>query len=215
MKEIQLKRVNVTLVYDDLTSSFISHDKIKKAYSNAQINDGPENIVIVNFDSQKDGFLYQANYDERRLYMNAHVDKKIEKISDLPINYMAEKIEILHKAIEGKKQLVAYGFNFDGIGDLEEGTSSKKFKDNFMKNVDELENKTGGEVCKVAPKFTLDFGEYIFNISLNPGDETNSTFKVHLNSHFETESLPSKEKLAKKIEKYYNENIKNLNELVN
>lgn len=210
MKDIALKRVNITVVYNDLTNTKISRDFIKDRYKNeVSLVDAPQNNLLIDFNNNQNDCGFQARFDSSHLYVNTFAGENEFKvlIDEYPLQYMSEILNVLNNAVENKDKIEAYGFNFEGVGELKNKQAGSYFKDLFMNNPQSFEKIFGGEITKFAPQFMIDFDNYTLNIDLEPGpdeEDLKKLFKFHFNVHFRETSLISKDDMVKKIITYYN-----------
>ncbi|MCK8823832.1 hypothetical protein [Fuchsiella alkaliacetigena] len=215
MPEIDLKRINITVVYETLRDVFISIDKIKRAYDDAKIIDGPEYLKIVDFVKEVQKCRIQANYNENRLHINmVSLTEDLKEINDYPLDHFVKVANKLEEAVEDSKNIIGYGFNFDGKGEFDGERADEVFKNIFIKESNDLESKLGGNISKFAPKFMVEYDDFALNVSLNPIDEPANFFKLHLNTHFQRTLFPNTNELKEDLKGYYNKAINNLGEIL-
>jgi len=213
-----INRLNITMVYKNLTECFISRDKIKQEYDNCKLFDAPDNNLIIDFPETNKDCKFQAIYDKKRLKVNLFIRKEIVfgNIDNKMINQLASLSMFLHQNIDEYEKInKLYGFNFDGTGQIKNKSAVKVFKEAFLgENEKKIEEKANGEIPLFSPRFTIDYNKYKLNISIQPHPKESHIFKSHINVHFDKPFLKNID-LVQELSQYYSQSLFTLNKILN
>ncbi|AQS57999.1 hypothetical protein [Desulforamulus ferrireducens] len=183
VKSLDIQRINITLVFEELDRDFISRDFIRNILTNKPIiHELPDVLLIVYPDIHA-----QAVIEGKRISLNIQYKNEIASNIYQTLSILACGF----KDAVTKGNLIAYGYNYDGIGEIEEdmGSVSLMFKEKFLKEQKQLEDYFGGEIFLMSPKFSLRNRECEIHVEFQPISE--SSFSYHLNVHFNTTQLPN------------------------
>ncbi|MCG8539730.1 MAG: hypothetical protein MJA82_07285 [Clostridia bacterium] len=210
MYQVEIKRINITFVYENLTETFISRDYIKKSFNDVQVIDIPDDILLINFQKRFKNCSLQAVFDQKRLSTNLNIPENlhITDIDLLPLQNLIQLTFVAHESIESSK-LESYGFNFTGIGKFtknNEQIASEVFKNIFLKDPIQLERNIKGKITSFAPKFTVEYDDFVFNVNIDVINESPTDFHININDHFDSSTVPERKELLKKLKTFWKKN---------
>lgn len=187
LKNCELNVINVTFVFQDLNRDYISRDHIRGIVDDKPIITDLPDVLVVIYPQQE----IQAIFEGRRVMVNLAVRPEVSYDVDMLASIA---IGVLN-SVKGSN-LVAYGFNFHGAGQLE-GIQDvgSYFKNKFFREQAELESAFGS-IFSVAPRFGLRGSAYDINVSLEPHDNNPSGFGFHFNFHKNRPAIPNVEQLG-------------------
>ncbi len=175
---------NITLVYDSLDLQTIDSSKLKGIMGgNAMVMDTPDMIVAL---YPPTPMIIQMGDRRTRITLQ----KESKDIGSVPLWEVALKC---HQLVPPRAQLVAYGFNYDVGATVADGDVQTITMDLFISNRQMLEKILDGHLLSFMPRLKFKRGETLYDLILEPLDEQRIT--VHLNAHFEDNTLPLQDQL--------------------
>ncbi len=211
MDILELLNTNITVVYKDLVEVFISRDFIKKSNSAARIIEGPDNLLIVDFD-KTDQCKLQARYDSRRLYVDKHNSKTEDEANFDDVSHLSC---ILEEAVsEDGKEIIAYGYNFNGIAAFPEKNALNLFINHLIKSPNNITEKLKAkEIIRFIPELQFEYEEFKLNVKLTPMEEDKSRFIFNINIHIQSDDFPNEDKVRQQINELYKMGLEKMTNL--
>jgi len=181
MKIQGLKNLNITVLFSaPLNHLLISQVDIVKLFQVGNPQNDLFNLVeapglkVLTFPNQKKDIVFEST----RLSVNDKSEVEIEKSSIVEDFEKAFNISAIDKS-----KVVAYGFNYDFLAELENGNPS----DLVGEKISKLPNIT---IKNVGINVSFEKDGLTHTLTLTPSAQP-KVFLVHFNSHFSSSDVPS------------------------
>jgi hypothetical protein len=186
-KDILIEGQNITLVYDNLDLREIDPGILKRKLSQATtVVDTPQLIAVV--DPTVPFFIQFADNRIRLTIQKKPYDPDtFGKFGSNNIWNLA--FESNKFAEKQKRQLVAYGFNYDVVSKNGEGDYIQSLNKKFFIDVDGVKNILGVEDVLILPRLKFMHEDVQYDLRLEPINEAD--LKAHLNAHFAVNKFPN------------------------
>ena len=206
IKSFKLNKFNITLVYEELSTDNFSLDKINNKFDkDVNIHKLNPELYIIAFN---DGV--QCQLGQRRVVANYNSNDNI--ITDEDVDKVKNRLSDILSTLSNVS-LNAFGFNYDGIGEVNaEIEAGKYFANNFPLDKEKLDNSINGSFANLSPNFRIEEDSKEYNINLNANRNSNH-FNFHFNVHFKLNTFLEKDKITKMFNNQYNKVINIINSI--
>ena len=190
----QLRKLNITALFDKIDQSQISGDLIRDALNLSPKDRSTTPFIelpgtkVLAIPTQRKEIVIEPN----RLLVND------SSVKDPSKSTIISDFEVVYKAFSGKSRLIAYGFNYDIFLELSEDIQFKSF---LSPRLAKLLN--GGTIIEAGARVIYNKGGRRFDIQVVPGGKQNQLV-IHANTHHELDKIHFKT-LAKELSTDYKE----------
>jgi len=174
---------DITLVYDSLDLQTIDTGELKTLLDiKPVVMDTPELIVTIFPPIQ-----LVIQFGDRRIRITHQ--QKVKEIGGVPL------WEIAHKCCQliPKSQLIAYGFNYDVGVVITEQDPQEVTRNLFISDPSLIDDLLEANLVAFTPRLKFEKNEIVYDLLLELLDE--KRIKVHLNTHFSANELPTQDML--------------------
>ncbi|MFH1602262.1 MAG: hypothetical protein ABIB61_04900 [Candidatus Shapirobacteria bacterium] len=190
----QLKKLNITALFDKLDQSQVTSETIRDLFDLK--GQEKENTPFVELPGTKvlimPALKKEVVVEPNRLRVS---DSNVE---DLNKSKIVSDFEKIYEAFSGKSILRAYGFNYDIALQLRENISYDKLLSSSLKNI-----INGGELLEAGARVVFTKKGRKFDIQIVPSGQEKQ-IEVHANIHYESEKIDFT-KLTKELVSNYKE----------
>lgn len=194
IQSLQLKKINITALFDKIDQSQITSDAIRDLFvlkepdrANTPFIELPGTKVLI-IPTLKKEIVIESN---RLRVSDANV-------GDPTKSKVVNDFEKVYKAFSGKSILRAYGYNYDISLQLQRNISYDKLLSSSIKNI-----INGGKLLEAGARVIFTKGGRKFDIQIVPSGQEKQ-LEVHANVHYETEKIDFT-KLTKGLHSDYKE----------
>ncbi|MDK1080454.1 MAG: hypothetical protein QGD88_03155 [Anaerolineae bacterium] len=181
---------NITVVYDSISLSEISRDKIRKMVPNHEpsVQDIPDEVIACVY---PDLGLLRCVWDKRRVRVDSEEIHKFEQVVNLAVG--------ANRLVQRNSKVIAYGFNFSVQLSVPNNKPDKYLKQVLIKDPDQLERKLDGTLESVEVSIVIKRKEEKIKFEFSPSDET---LQAKINFHFgDVDKVPTKVTMNRSFQK--------------
>ncbi len=198
MYDYNIKRINLTVLYEELDRKKIQLDVLKKAFGDEQsfITEFPDMLLV-----SIPEISGQVRYADNRLFVNLLANNNINDVAVM----LGQAMNFLLKA-GSEMKVNNFGYNLFGFIDGLKIDVNKHLIDVYYGGGQSISKILDTKLLAVAPKFSFDYHGARFNLALTPKDsniESRQRLNYHCNIHFDGVNMPQSNDMELHILKYH------------
>lgn len=197
---------NITLVYNSIDISSLDTKFLKTIFNDGEpaIIQIPGNVVVFTAQNKP----HSVQIDNKRIVID--FSDEINEFGNYPV---ADYADFFNKYIISKEsKLEAYGFNYN-LGFKFTNTITNVLNDLFASGIEKINDKLCGKIIDFYPVFRINKDNLVYQYTFNR--HSDNQLKVHVNVHFQENSLPELQILKEKFKYQCNTITESLLRLIN